>query len=90
VLVASFLVLLNPHIPESLDTLRFGVVMTLVTVAIVDFVYTQGKHGERKELEGVLGSDAVGDFGKEGVLGAGFDVGGRLEGTYGTFDCIAC
>jgi hypothetical protein len=86
-LVPSFLVLLDPHVPESLDALGFGVAVALVAGAVIDFVHAQSEHGKREELEGVLGSDAVVDFRKERVLGTRFDIGRRLKGTNGTLDC---
>lgn len=72
--------------PEALDALGLGVVVAFVCV-FIDFVDAEGEEGEREQLECVLGGGSVGDFGEEGVLGAGFLVGWRLESTDGTLDC---
>lgn len=47
----------------------------------VDLANAKSKEGHGKKFESILSSNAVIDFGQEGVLGSGFDVCGGLEGT---------
>ena len=55
----------------------------------VDFLDAQGEHGDGEELEDVFGGGAVGHFREEGsFLGAGFGVGGGLDGADGAFDWV--
>ena len=64
--------------------LRRAVVVAFVWIG---FGHPERQHVDRHQLEGALGLKFVGDFGEEGVLGAGFFVGVGLEGAEGAFDC---
>jgi hypothetical protein len=49
-------------------------------------LHAESEEGERQQLEAVLGFGAVGYWREEGVLCAGFFVGGGFEGADGAFD----
>ena len=83
--------LLDLDVPQALDALLLAVVVPLVAgrvVLIADFGDAQGEKREGEQLKGVFGGGAVVDFGEEGVLSAGFLVGGGVEGANGAFDCL--
>lgn len=75
--------LLNADVPQALDALLFAVRMAFMRIYFID---AEGEHGQREELEGVLGAGAVVDFREDGVLGAGFLVGIGVEGADGALD----
>ena len=79
--------LLDADRPQTLHTLGLGMVVALVRVVRVDLGDAQSEQGQGKFLEGVLGGDAVVDFGEYGVFGAGFLVRGGHEGANRTLDC---
>lgn len=57
----------------------------VVAFVRVDFGDAKGEEGHGEEFEGVLCGGVVCDGGEEGVLLCGFGVGGRLDGSDGSF-----
>lgn len=85
----GFLVLLDLDVPETLDALLLAVVVALVTGCVaVDFGDAECEEGEREQFECIFGRGAVVDFGEEGVLCAGFLVGGGLENANCALDWV--
>lgn len=86
--LATLLLLLDLHRPQSLDALALGNWAVVVALMRVDLGDAQGEEREREELECVFEGRAVGDLGEEGVLGASLLVGWALEGAKGALDLV--
>ena len=86
-IVPGFLLGLDLDGPQALDALSLlGGGRVVVAFVRVRLVHAEGEHRHGEELEGVFQRGAVGDFGKGGVLLAGFGVFGGLQGSEGTFN----
>lgn len=75
--------------PETLDTFWLCVIVACMCGGGIDLGDTECEKRQRKQFESVLGGGAVFDFREEGVLGAGFLVGGGLEGADGSLDYVS-